>query len=272
MLRSAIFSLACFALALAAPRPVAADIIAFDDFDSSSNLTLRVSDPPLNSTTSSSGAFGIYNRSTLANETIYDQTISNPFGAIPDPVDNRGIIRSSKTDSFFATDVTTGRVDWLFDISGASELTNIQLDLAAMGRFVFAEKRFSYRIDGDAFQTFADLDYDPNQTQTYLMENGLSYDVQGPLVLNDGPALTNQLTTYTFNDVARRSGNVLAIRFETIGEFGDEAFAFDNLMINGTAAPAAVPEPGSLALVGLCGLGGLVIRRRRASLAIGVSH
>ena len=252
--------LAALLTAAVATRPAAADIVAFDDFDSSRNLTLRVSDPPLNVGTSSSRAFGIYDRVTLANETIYDQTVDNSFGAA-DPVDDRGIVRSDKTDSFFATDAVTGRVDWLFDISGASSLDSIELDLAAMGRFVFANKRFSYRIDGGAFQPFADLRYDPNRTQSYFMENGLSYDVQGPLVLNRGPSLTNVLTTYAFDDVAGLSGDILAIRFQTEGEFGDEAFVFDNLIVNGTTA--SVPEPGALSLIGLCGAA--VAARRRSA-------
>ncbi|MEM9702355.1 MAG: PEP-CTERM sorting domain-containing protein, partial [Planctomycetota bacterium] len=87
------------------------------------------------------------------------------------------------------------------------------------------------------------------------------------IFLDKSDPTTGNFDTYTSVGLAGLSGTTLDIRVSWAGTpSGGEPIGFDNFTVNGSIA--AIPEPGSMALVGLVGLGGAFggWRRRKAAV------
>ena len=183
--------------------------------------------------------------------------------------------------------------NWLFDISSATTpVLQLSIDMGqqsdgdAFGGITAADLVFDYSLDGGAtFQTAFDLDtVDSTDTgfayraldvgtvptaasvlavtnldaQKFEADTGL---LAGNLFLNKTPASgtgAGLLDTFTTN-VNALGATSLQLRLTTT-TLSFEAFSFDNISIS---SGAAVPEPGSAALLAIASLG-FVARRRRS--------
>lgn len=239
-------------------------IIASQDFDSPMNVSAETATPALNSFTNGADAWGIYSRPTGGPADLYDETVDDPNNpGTPDPGDGTGIIRSTKTDSFFGIadttngDNSTGEVTYTvtFDISSGFTLTEMTIDFAAMGDFesgdIFSVR---YSIDGAALITaFTGAANETIDNYTYTLEDGTTRQENDPYTMNN-VILDNNLTT--LSAPLSGTGNSLAVTFDAITNGGDEVIVFDNIVING------IPEPSAALLSILGGLGFLARRRR----------
>jgi hypothetical protein len=262
-----------------------ADVIGFEDFDGGAlNLasTLNVVDhDPATDRHSAGDAFGRVvpfgangMPFDLADDSVAGVSGGSPFGA-----DTRGILGQNSTAAFGMADADgtlRNNATWVFDISSAISIQNIQIDIGAIGDWeVSAEDGFliQARVDAnslvDIFQGTPDESIDP---YTYrAMDGGAIPSENDPLVLFiDGVAtgtvldksdpVTGLMDTYTSLALVGQSGSTLEIVLSWAGTpSGSEAAAFDNITIN-----AVVPEPSTVAaILGLFALGFVVVRRRR---------
>ena len=113
----------------------------------------------------------------------------------------------------------------------------------------------------DAFEIFASIDGGPSTLVFSIRNDGSPFNAE-PLVdtdldgIGDGTAITDTFADFTASIAG--TGDELDLEFRFSLDSGDEDLAIDNIRINGTA----VPEPSSIALLGLVGLVGFVRRRK----------
>ncbi|QDT69449.1 hypothetical protein MalM25_23870 [Planctomycetes bacterium MalM25] len=266
----------------------ASNVIASDDFDSPINLISYSAvdfegNDPTNTGVWSSGSDNFGPRSVadftsggtatgnFVSDTLIDRTSAGES-------DDRGIIPLDYVGNFFAiVDTDNGANDtggvtgtWVFDISSAVEVTDFEVDMAAIGSWFdngSAAERFvwSYSIDGGSVTDLLTVRGDASLgSVTYTMADGTTLVAPGNTAAGDddngvsvnGVALLNELTTLSAPLVG--SGSELTL--ELFGFINDNGsgLAFDNVAIRGVA----VPEP-STAVIGLiAGLLGVAVRRR----------
>lgn len=264
-----------------------ADVVGFENFDGGAinlSITTNVFDNGAGGGGNTGDVFGrVEPFVTGAPFDLADDSVAGVSGA-PFLGDSRGVIGQNSTAVFGMVD-SDGNIDgagnplndavWSFDISGAVTLDSIMMDIGAMGDFEESSTDgflVEAQIDGGGyFEIFKGRTYmdSANISMTYRpMDDGMSYSENDPLelsidgiatgtLLDKSDAATGLMDTFTSLGVAGLSGTTLDIRISWAGSpSGSEAMAFDNFTINGT-----VPEPGTLALLGLGGIA--LIRRRR---------
>lgn len=228
-------------------------VIASQDFDNPVNMISETLTPSM-PFSSLADIWGVTNANTGAPDNApfvliddSDPTCPNPF-----PNDTQGAVPCSYPGNFLAAADTQngnnpmGTVSgvWEFDISDASGLANIQIDMAAMGNFEMLPSGtddfvWSYSIDGAPFATIFDLDVPMAGPHSYTMADGDIVTLIDPFVLN-GVVVDNNFQTFTA--AINGSGNTLTLRVDGITNGGGEAVAFDNIVINGLAATgSAIP-------------------------------
>jgi hypothetical protein len=215
---------------------------------------------------------------------VADDTVVDMGGGGVLATDSRGLIGQNATAIFAVVDADGGSMPsgplndavWTFDISSAISITDITIDIGAMGDFEEASTdgfRVEAQIDGGGYtqiflgRTFMDAN---NVSRTYRpMDIGTVFSENDPLELSiDGVATgtlldksdpnTGLFDSFTSVALAGQSGSTLDVRIGWDGSpSGSEAMGFDNITINGT-----VPEPstGIFALLGLMGM--FLIRRK----------
>ena len=125
--------------------------------------------------------------------------------------------------------------------------------------------RFEYQVDGGGFQNllaFEGADFTggtATNPANGVFRRDTDFDGEG-----DGAEVTDTFSQFSSEFFA--SGTTLDIRATLDLNSGDEDIAFDNLRLDGFQT-AAVPEPGTFALLGLASLGGLAARRRKQRAA-----
>ena len=207
--------------------------IAFDMVGSTSQNLLNFSNPFNGGFSSSADGFQKYQRGVSA---------SIPFSVLDDslvtfPTDTLGIIDDNNLDVFFgATDTenndNSGLVSavWTFDISGATDLS-LSIDVGAMGDFEAADTfTWEYQIDGGPTTVAFANTVDEAGSLDYTLAGGAVVTLSDPMQLNS-VNLSNVLQTFSTPLTGSGSQLIVTLTAQTNG--GSEAFAFQNLVING---------------------------------------
>ncbi|MEJ6700837.1 MAG: PEP-CTERM sorting domain-containing protein, partial [Akkermansiaceae bacterium] len=144
---------------------------------------------------------------------------------------------------------------WTVDITGATALS-FYLNVAE------DDEGSNQDWDSTDFvHIFYTIDTDPEQNLIWFENDGTTFNA-APLLdtdfdgNGDSTEVTNSFAN--FSNTIAGTGSSLAIRVEFSLNSGDEDFAIDDLVVEGTV----VPEPSSSALLGLGGLA-LILRRRK---------
>lgn len=280
--------------------PGAADVIGAEDFDGGAVNLTSSSVPTLDGGPGDSFAVGATEAWPTTGGTPFglaDNTTGDVGDATFFAADTEGVygVNSDFTNKFlgisdsdeFEDDQTAS---WTFDISNATDLSlSIGMggisDASAFGGWsTDTLLTFTVSIDGGAAQTAFTIapNADANTFSYRAMDNGSVTPDEGgngPLEVTGDNAVTKTLAdslaaaadTFldktpasgagageldTFTTAIDGTGSELVLTLTANLPF--EAVAFDNIVING------VPEPASLALVGLGGLAMLGRRRNRA--------
>ena len=273
-------------------------VIGSQDFDGNAvnytGMTDNASNP--DAANDPSNAFGVLNfYNDVLPFNIADDSVVGSGGSSAFANDNRGIVGSAKTDSFFAVNdaddyVGTDngfngqslRATFSFDFGAAQNLGTFSFDMGAMGTGFedlgdddFDSFSFYAVVDGGAEQnliTFTGSDlatysYRPMDSGTIpeqprplqvfsTLAGGDNADLVGAIVDKSDPD-TGALDTFTLDISSLGAGTTVDIVFEAFGNFSsnDEGVVFDNMQIT-----SAVPEPASLSLLAL---GATALLRRR---------
>ena len=212
-------------------------VIAFDMVNSTSQNLIAHTNAFENAFSSAGDGFQKYQRGVSP---------SIPFGVLDDslvtfPPDSQGVIAENNRNQFFGV-VDTLNVDnpsgnatasWSFDVSGYRDL-RFSINAGAMGDFESTDGfSWEYSIDGGPVTPFLSSSVDESVSQVYNLAGGGSFTLDDPMVV-DGTVLTNQLQTFSSGLVG--SGSVLEIRLNANTNGGNEAFAFQDLVIEGTSS------------------------------------
>ncbi|WP_310619166.1 ExeM/NucH family extracellular endonuclease [Flexibacterium corallicola] len=214
-------------------EPIQREVFAYDLLNSESrNLVSYTNDAP--DFSSGGDAFGIMQVGDDVPFSLVDESSSTY------PSDTAGIIDAgTNTDSFFgAVDTINGdnsgpvTASWTFDISGYSNIA-LSLDAGAMGDFEADDSFvFTYSIDGGASQELFAFEASEDESQTYTLAGGTRVSLDDPLVeTGSGVTLSNELQTL-LADIAG-TGSELTVSFQSTADGGSEAFAFQNLQLEG---------------------------------------
>ncbi|MEL7231251.1 MAG: hypothetical protein AAGJ85_01910, partial [Pseudomonadota bacterium] len=223
------------------------DLIAFAIVNSAdTNVTSFTVDPD---NSARNGAFTSGNNDVFG---ITDRTINDNY-ADDGGADVFGIVSVGDTAKFFAVQDTANAVNpdldgtatWVFDISAATELGNLTIDMAALGDFDPLDTyQFSASIDNGAAFILFDIRSDEDGSLTYTFDGGGSITEDDPLVVDvDGIdtnlVLNNNFATFTSSRLDGLSGSTLTLTLQTESNGGNELFAFRNISIFGIAAAAS---------------------------------
>jgi hypothetical protein len=261
-------------LTLGLPSDAKAVIVAADGFDSSLNLSSFDQTPSLADVEGTWGAGDWFGQ--------LDPT-SPPAAGIPysiaddsagdRPTDTLGVVDSSpdsnatsytsgyKSDKYFGVaDIEnsnfsgTATATWDFNISGAAQVTEISIDMGAMGNFESANDRFDwfYQIDSGPRTPLFTSSIGEGTVPTYIMANGNAItDLPDPVIVNGEQLLADKTPESglpTRTAAISGSGSMLTLFFEAEANGGEEAYVFDNILIIG--------EPGTGVLLGDVNLDG----------------
>ena len=228
------------------PAHAASTVVAYDMVGSASQNLLSFTDDPAIPFASPGDGFNKFQR---------DVSASIPFAVVDDsagsfPGDTLGIVKTGNTDEFFGIVDTnngdTGGRDvvatWVFNVGGADNLS-LSIDMGAMGDFEASATtgdffNWSYSIDGGPAQTAFQSSVDEDASQTYTMEDGALETLADPMLVN-GVLLNNNLATQTA--ALTGSGNQLTLILTANTNAGDEAIAYQNIVINGETGAGNIP-------------------------------
>ena len=220
-------------------------VIAKDTFDENENLLSFTQTPAPGAYGDAGDGFEVYQvgvSTTIPFQLVDDSTTTNP-------ADVRGIINSgTKTDKWFGISDTVnganvppenpgvGTATWVFNVSGAIDM-EVSIDMGAMGDFETADLfDWTYQFDDGPLLPLFTSSVDEASSQNYTMADGDSVSLDDPLQMltTDGQTftLTNMLQTLT--SPLSGLGNTLTIQLIAKTDGGDEGFAFDNLVVEGT--------------------------------------
>ncbi|MGH1437974.1 MAG: choice-of-anchor I family protein, partial [Lewinella sp.] len=230
--------------------------IASQDFDTPFNLNNQMINPDGSNFMSFGDIFNVTDRTGSGNPAT-----GLPFVVADDSVngtcrsngtytpDNAGFITCNYPDgNFFAiADVENGDntnpggmgyVDMEFQIDNATDLV-VSIDMAAMGNFESSDDiyNWSYSFDNVSFTPLFTSSVNESGSQNYTMESGLVVNLTDPVVVN-GTTLNDNFQT--ISGALTGTGAILYLRLEASSNGSDEAFAFDNVVVTGTATNSIV--------------------------------
>jgi predicted extracellular nuclease len=192
---------------------------------------------------------------------IYQRDVSPsiPFALLDDsaagfPSDSQGIIGAADTGRFFGAadtvnDDTDGPVTatWTFDVSGADGPLFLNVAAGAMGDFEATDAfEFAVGFDGATPSTVLSATVDEDGSRDYELDDGDVFTLNDPVDLAGVP-LDDDLTLV--NAALAGAGDTLTVTFTADTNGGDEAFAFDRLVVTQDAplpggwTPPPPPEP-----------------------------
>ena len=182
----------------------------------------------------------------------------------------------------------TGTVTWTVNTAGMSNLS-LSIDAGAMGDFeapgsAFPDHfSFDVKFDSGSFTTVMDFTIDPNNltsSHTYRsMDDGNMYTIDDPLfflgadgVLGGGDDVVldksnpNTGVLDTFTATLPGTGTTMTLRFNAVNNGSDEAFAFDNIILN-----EGIVLPCDFDTSGACGLADINMMFAQGDLTAGVA-
>lgn len=216
--------------------------IAKDDFDSPVRLIQFSQTPAVNTFQSADDAFQVYQ---IGEGRVPGQLVDNSHAS----GDSLGIVdRETKTDRWFGVSDTRNDDNpaadglatalWQFDVAGFQNLT-VAVDVGAMGDFEEEEDVYNwlYSFTNSNFLPLWTSRVNESGTHSYTLADGTVAELPDPLMY-DTVVLNNTFQTLTRS--LSGSGSVLYLRLEAIANGGTEAYAFDNIRIDGvpTGGPA----------------------------------
>jgi len=164
------------------------------------------------------------------------------------PSDTLGVVdAATKSDGWFGiTDLVNGdnptgegTATWEFDITGALSL-QVSIDMAAMGDFEDSSTtgdffNWTYSIDGGAALSLFTSSVDEAGSATYTLADGDDVLLSDPLIIENNVGEQTQLSNLfqTLTSILSGVGDTLTIELTARADGGTEAFAFDNLIIDG---------------------------------------
>ena len=247
-------------------------IVAGDDLDGGHINRISYTQNPVDFVVGSGDMFGIRSSGALTSA-MADDTVANVSGGGINASDTRGVIGQAKSDNFFGViDLKnpenpsgTGTATWEFSIIGFDNLV-LSIDAGAMGDFEGTEFfTFSVSIDGTPPTDVINFLANTTDSQTYRpLDIGTVTALDDPLEfsgtkLDKTDPATGALDTFT--NFISGTGSVLTLTFSAAQDAGSEAFAFDNIVIEGDAI-SSVPEPSAVILLAI-GIAGIGLNRKR---------
>lgn len=220
-------------------------VIASDSFDDTENLISFTQSPAPGAYGDSGDGFERYQVGVSA--AIPAQLVDTSTSGSPS--DTRGVIDAAiKTDAWFGvTDTVNGSgqpaehpgigiATWTFDVAGALDL-EVAIDMAAMGDFETNDIfHWTYQFDSGPVLPLFTSQVDEASALNYTMADGDIVSLDDPLQMatTDGQTvtLTNILTTLV--SPLSGLGDTLTLQLTAQTDGGDEAYAFDNIIISGT--------------------------------------
>lgn len=215
--------------------------LARDDFDNPIGLNSFVQSPLPGAFSSLGDGFEQY-QVGVSSSIPFALVDSSTSGT---PTDSLGIVdEATKTDGWFGiTDLVngdnpdgSGTAIWEFDIAGASSL-EVSIDMAAMGDFEANADSFewTYAIDGGLALPLFTSSVDEAGSANYTLADGDSFQLNDPLVMTDIDGDATQLSNLfqTLTSAIAGSGDTLTLELVAVADGGSEAFAFDNIVIEG---------------------------------------
>lgn len=215
--------------------------LARDDFDNPIGLNSFTQTPEAGAFSSAGDGFERYQvgvSSTIPFSLVDSSNNGNP-------IDSLGIVdEATKTDGWFGvTDIVNssnpsgmGTATWEFDIEGASSLT-VSIDMAAMGDFEASSDSFewTYAIDEGPAMSLFTSSVDEAGSATYTLADGDDFTLNDPLVITDNGGTPTELSNLfqTLTSSIAGTGSTLTIELVAAADGGSEAFAFDNILIEG---------------------------------------
>ncbi len=241
--------------------PSSLNRIASDNFDAQQNVTsvsmvtdLGTSSSHLDVFSSTGDLFGITDGNSSAG-----MPLQAPFALVDDAFDvscpgyfasdNAGVVPCNYGNNFFGiVDSQNGdnsgavTATWNFDISSASLVTQLCIDMGAMGDFESSSDyfRFSMQIDGGTSSVIFSAVSDDDISASYDVANG-PVVLNDPLILTDAKGsrvLTNGMTTFCVD--VNQTGSNLRLDLEALFDGGAEAVAFDNIVLFGLDNSCAI--------------------------------
>ncbi|MEM9304600.1 MAG: ExeM/NucH family extracellular endonuclease [Pseudomonadota bacterium] len=243
-----------------------AELIAFEDFDGGDiNLTSTTNVFDYGAGGGAAGdVFGrVEGGVTGMPFDVADDTVADVSGGGIDAGDTLGLAGQNTTAFFALNDADGASVPaglnnavWTFDISSAAEITDITIDLAALGDFEASSSDgflIEAQIDGGGYQTLFRAATNESEFKTYrAFDGGGAFADDDPLELFiDGSATpigfldksdpaTGDLDAYASTLLAGQAGATLDIRVSYAGTpSGSEPMGIDNIAVNGI--PPASP-------------------------------
>ncbi len=223
---------------------------ARDDFDSPIGLNSFTQSPAPDAFSSVEDGFERFQvgvNSTIPVALLDESTAGQPS-------DTLGVIdAATKTDAWFGiTDLVNvdnpsneGTATWEFDISGASSL-EVSIDMAAMGDFEGSATtgdffNWTYSIDGGPALSLFTSSVDEAGSAIYTLADGDDFLLNDPLVIENLAGEQTQLSNLfqTVTSILSGVGDTLTIELTARTDGGSEAFAFDNIVIDGITVLAA---------------------------------
>ncbi|WP_148072725.1 hypothetical protein [Bythopirellula goksoeyrii] len=224
-------------------------VIAKDTFDESLKLNSFSQDPAVGAYSSNGDGFQQYQvgvSSSIPSQLVDDSLNGNP-------VDVQGMIdTSTKTDAWFGiTDTVNGdnlpvsnpgevTATWEFDVAGAFDM-QVSIDMAAMGDFeasgVNGDRfNWTYQIDNGSVLPLFSSTITEDISQTYALADGDMFTLDDPVQMTttDSEIVTLSNLLQTLTSPIDGLGDLLTIQLTAKTDGGDEAYAFDNLIIEGT--------------------------------------
>jgi hypothetical protein len=222
-------------------------VIAKDTFDEDENLLSYNQTPSAGTFTDPQDGFQEYKVGTGTIPNALKDDSANGF-----PADNLGIVNTAvKIDAWFGINDLengsnlggTGSVTWEFDVSGAIDL-HVSIDFAAMGDFEANADTYNwtYQFDDGPILDLFTSSVNEAIAANYAMADGHIVNVPDPLLMTNAQNSTIQLSNVfqTLTSEISGIGDVLTIYFNAANN-SDEAFAFDNIIIEGTTFQEFLP-------------------------------